>query len=220
MTGYLSNGGREGKRQAEEGRFAPLRASRATLHLLASKSPESRSEEVASGREGVDEQAQKDAWGPPGREPTLQSASVSSAAALAQAPSKQRPGVRQARLLWETGVSSAARKEADRTLCKRGGGRGRQTDRQTDRQRERERKDGGRGRQTDREPDRQRERKEGGMGRQTERERERERKEGGGRRLGRGRGRPCRAREEGPTPLTRRQSQPSPTSGSGTHADA
>ena len=133
VTGYLSNGGREGKRQAEEGRFAPSRASRTTLHLLASKSPESRSEEVASGREGVDEQAQKDAWGPPGREPTLQSASVSSAAALAQAPSKQRPGVRQARLLWETGVSSAARKEADRTLCKmRGGGRGRQTDRQTE----------------------------------------------------------------------------------------
>ena len=93
--------GREGKRQAEEGGFAPSRASRATLHLLASRSPESRSEEVASGREAVDEQAQKDAWGPRGREPALQSAPVSSASVLAQAPSKQRPGVRQARLLWK-----------------------------------------------------------------------------------------------------------------------
>ena len=85
--GHLANGGRDGKRQAEEGGFAPWRANRTTLHLLASKSSESRSEEdqVVTGR-GVDEQAQKDAWEPRGWEPALQSASVSSASVLGTGP--------------------------------------------------------------------------------------------------------------------------------------
>ena len=100
VTGCLSNGAERARgRQRKAGLL--LREPTGQLSTCWLQTPESRSEEVASGREAVDEQAQKDAWGPRGREPALQSAPVSSASVLAQAPSKQRPGVRQARLLWK-----------------------------------------------------------------------------------------------------------------------
>lgn len=160
--GHLANGGRDGKRQAEEGGFAPWRANRTTLHLLASKSSESRSEEdqVVTGR-GVDEQAQKDAWEPRGWEPALQSASVSSASVLGTGP-EQAEGwdqTGQASLGNWCVLSGMDRSKQDSVQEKREGGR---VDRQTDR--------GDRKRETERE--RKERRREG----------ETERKKEGGRR--------------------------------------
>ena len=162
--GHLANEGRDGKRQAEEGGFAPWTANRTTLHLLASKSSESRSKEdqVVTGR-GADEQAQKDAWGPRGWEPALQSASSPLLLCWAQAPSKPRAGIRQARLLWETGVCSAARTEVNRILCKKRG-----------------KEEGGDREREEREREREKERRrEGETEKERERETKKERKEGG-----------------------------------------
>ena len=195
--GHLANGGRDGKRQAEEGGFAPWRANRTTLHLLASKSSESRSEEdqVVTGR-GVDEQAQKDAWEPRGWEPALQSASVSSASVLGTGP-EQAEGwdqTGQASLGNWCVLSGTDRSKQDSVQEKREGGR---VDRQTER--------GDRKRETERE--RKERRREG----------ETERKKEGGRKTlvgetGRG--------EEGPAgsgrrdPLCSPDATTSPTSGS------